>query len=130
MNDLTDSVYKAKQNFRSTLIVNLTYLYLSSVEKTISIRRKHPMTPDDTLHGEISGYVYEGGALVYDEHGNPKTRCEVAAASGEIGFVGRGWSCACSQEECLKRSRRGTCTLQYGLCPEPTYCCGEREETP
>lgn len=137
-NELTDPVYSRTQNFQTTLLLNISYLYKDTTSKELQIFRVPGAVSYDPNvlppFGEVSGYMYDdGGNPVLDDAGQVYTECRYYAENPEStpapldGKITEDWGCGCSFEECI---RLGTDRCVGGYCPAGLQCCDKQRPGP
>ena len=132
---LNDPIYASKQNFQTTLVMNVTYLYKSAAAREVEITRTPGSVEDEPTgieNGKVSGYMYSGDQIMLDSAGYKVTKCAYYSehpteAKAEDIQISSGFSCSCGQERCTKLSRTGQCL--HALCPANTYCCTDQKQT-
>jgi 3D (Asp-Asp-Asp) domain-containing protein len=134
---LNDPLYSSTQNFETTLILNLTYIYKSSARTEIEIQRipgEREDLPTDTAESKLTGYAYEGDTIVRDEKGNPVSWCNYygehpqSAPSTIASYINPTYSCGCGEQTCIQMNRDspGSCFMG-AMCPGATSgCCVEQ----
>jgi hypothetical protein len=134
---LNDPIYASKQNFQTTMVLNITYIYKASTSKEIEILRVPGSTEDEPTgieNGKVSGYMYDGDQIMLDSAGRKVTQCRYygdhpnEAPEPYTTVLSSAYSCSCGQERCTKLSRTGQCLLAP-LCPANTYCCTDQRAT-
>ena len=133
--ELGQEIFAAKQNFKSSLSVNITYLYKTSTTREISLQRVPGGELEEPIgneFGKISGYLYRGDTLATDASGRKITLCSYygenpkEAPENIKGIINSGYGCSCGNERCLKLSRDGRCIFG-DICPANTYCCTDQK---
>jgi len=121
-----ESLFAGNHNFETTLTVKLSYVYQTSVSKSIAIRRLNPYGEQSTQTSGCLDFEVGSGS-------DCKIRCDVCATSGGSGCapanakypvtVGPGWGCQCSDQTCNDLYPKGLCIPFPNYCPGVSYCC-------
>jgi hypothetical protein len=119
-------------NYESVLDIQLYYIYLTSISKTLQIKRLNPYggpvgPPTQCLPTEVA----EGDKCI--------TRCDYCAkyAGGGTGCYvpmdaqhpdirisfQTGFACQCTYAECINLYPDGLCIPTSDFCPGASYCC-------
>jgi 3D (Asp-Asp-Asp) domain-containing protein len=131
---LNDPLYSRAQNFETTLIINLTYIYKSSATTTIEIQRipgGREEIPSD-INGKLMGYAYSGDTLLRDQKGNPLTLCAYYGENPDkapdtvSSRINKAFSCGCGPQTCLEQNRNNPGSCFASFCPGDVYCCTEK----
>ncbi|MBU2441172.1 MAG: hypothetical protein KKA43_02465, partial [Nanoarchaeota archaeon] len=116
-------------NYLSSLTVNLSYVYLTSVSDEIKIKRLN-------VYGDLSNTVTDC-SLPFQVRigGECKTKCDYCSQSNgggncqppnskyPINFAAGGFACQCSKNDCDKLFPNGLCVPNSDYCPGGSYCC-------
>ncbi len=115
------------QNYQTSLSVNMSYVYLTSSSKEISIERLNPMGGSrEPLPQCLPSEIQEGTAciskcLFCSQHPDD-ARCQPQNAEYHIDFQ-QGFACQCSAKKCNELYPVGLCVPFAGFCPGASYCC-------
>ncbi len=106
-------LFSDRDNFVSTLRLNLHYIYVNGVSKTMEIERRNPQG-GETTPGSL------GGCRSYETKQNGKCvpRC---------GSVYPGFSCSCDRNQCIDLGRDRCTSTGEDLCGPGRYCCQPKD---
>ncbi|NQU98340.1 hypothetical protein HQ533_02645 [Candidatus Woesearchaeota archaeon] len=126
--------YGGSLNYHATMVIDLDYVYLTSISKEIEIIRSG-LPPLEPLPGSSCKYWET------DFNGECVSNCDLCARGVGFSFCGTiadaGWGCDCNAEECVTQVtastisnlleplnlKSGNCIFGPGLCELGKFCC-------
>ncbi|MBC8500481.1 MAG: hypothetical protein H8D38_01835 [DPANN group archaeon] len=135
---LSSEGYGSSLNYLATLIVELDYVYLSSVSKTVSIVRSNIPDLEPLSSGNCDYWQTEIKGVC-------KNNCELCSEGARFAFcssiyANTNWTCGCGVEDCVttlanKKLKKLTdqiefkasdCIFTYNLCEPEKFCCAKQ----
>ena len=124
------------QNFETSLNINISYVYLTSVSKEIEIKRMNVYGQMDSQQQEgkcLSFEIEDGGECIskcdYCAKNKGGSFCQSANSKFPINYEMGGFKCACDASDCATLYPGGLCVpdSQLNLCPgAATFCCARK----
>ena len=125
--DLSKAI-QYRQNYETPLTVNLSYVYLSTLKKDITIKRLNPYgdLSSQSQQGCLDFQVEVGGECVnkctYCAQNPGDSACNPANSKVETQW-NPSFGCRCSAQTCDSLYPSGLCLPFNSYCPAASYCC-------
>ncbi|MBN2141908.1 hypothetical protein JW711_01130 [Candidatus Woesearchaeota archaeon] len=126
--DNIDKILSYKQNYEAPLTINLSYLYMNTLEKEIEVKRINPYgdLASQSTEGCLPFQVESGDGCVnkcdYCAQNPTDASCNPSGLKYEIQW-NSNFGCKCSAQTCDRLYPDGFCNPFPNLCPPASYCC-------